>query len=508
MSDQGSQPSGPDLTKGVDATALVDGAMLLGHVGDDAVLLARQGDETFAIGAVCTHYSGPLADGLVVDDTVRCPLHHACFSLRTGEALRAPALDPVACWKVEHDGETIYVREKAARPAKSVLPAPPAIKSVVIVGAGGAGNAAAEMLRREGFGGAITMVSADNALPYDRPNLSKDFLAGNAPAEWIPLRSAEFYSKHDIGVRLNTRVEAVDTAARTLTLNGGEQIGYDALLLATGASPVQLDIPGADSAKLHYLRTLDDSRALIAAAEGAKSAVVIGASFIGLETAASLRERGLAVHVIGPQELPLERVLGAELGRMIKALHEAHGVVFHLGTTATALDDSGVTLKSGDHIAADLVVAGIGVRPDVEIAKTAGIEVDNGVLVDAYLQTNAPGVFAAGDIARWPDRHTGERIRVEHWVLAERQGQVAARNILGRAEPFDVVPFFWSQHYDIAVRYVGHAAGWDRIEIDGDPLRHDCAVSYFKDGRKVAVATVSRDRESLRAEVELEATTA
>jgi apoptosis-inducing factor 3 len=210
------------------------------------------------------------------------------------------------------------------------------------------------------------------------------------------------------------------------------------------------------------------------------------------------------VHVVGPQARPLDRVLGPELGDMIKAIHEEHGVVFHFNTSATAIDRDAVTLKSGERIAADLVVAGIGVRPETGLAEKAGLTVDNGVVVDAYLQTSAPSIFAAGDIARWPDPHTGKRIRVEHWVVAERQGQTAARNMLGLREPFDAVPFFWSQHYDLQTNYVGHAEGWERVEIAGKPADRNCAVAYFESGRKVAVATVARDLDSLRAEVELE----
>ena len=504
---EAAQPSGPDLRQGVAASLLTDGKMLLGHVGEDAVLLARRGDDVFAVGAVCTHYNGPLAEGLLVDDTVRCPLHHACFSLRTGTALRAPALNPVACWRVEQDGATIFVREKIKRSTPSTLSAGGSLpRTVVIVGGGAAGNAAAEMLRRDGFEGNITMLSADDALPYDRPNLSKDFLAGTAPEDWIPLRSAEFYEKKKIDVRLGARVASIDAPGRTLLLTDGGRFEFDALLLATGAHPVRLDIPGSDLPKLRYLRTLDDSRALIAKAKDAKCVAVIGASFIGLETAAALRERGLEVHVIGPQARPLERVLGPELGDMVKAIHEEHGVKFHFGTSAAFIDERGVTLKSGERIDADLVVAGIGVRPDVELAEQAGLTVDNGILVDAYLQTSAPGIFAAGDIARWPDPHTGASIRVEHWVVAERQGQTAARNILGRGESFEAVPFFWSQHYDVAIRYVDHAERWDRLQIDGDPRARDCEVSYFAGDRKLAVATVSRDLTNLRAEVKLERT--
>ncbi len=504
---EAAQPSGPDLTQGVAASLLTDGKMLLGHVDEDAVLLARRGDDVFAVGAICTHYNGPLAEGLLVDDTVRCPLHHACFSLRTGEALRAPALNPVACWRVEQDGGTIYVREKIKRATPVKLSARGSLpRTVVIIGGGAAGSAAAEMLRRDGFEGNITMLSADDALPYDRPNLSKDFLAGTAPEDWIPLRSADFYENKKIDVRLGARVASIDAPGRTLQLADGGRFAFDALLLATGAHPVRLDIPGSGLPKVHYLRTLDDSQAIIAKAKHTKCVAVIGASFIGLETAAALRERGLDVRVIGPQARPLERVLGPELGDMIKAIHEEHGVKFHFGTSASSIDERGVTLKNGERIDADLVVAGIGVRPDVELAGQTGIAVDNGILVDAYLQTSAPGIYAAGDIARWPDPHTGASIRVEHWVVAERQGQTAARNILGYGEAFDAVPFFWSQHYDVAIRYVGHAERWDRLQIDGDPWAHDCEVTYFAGDRKLAVATVSRDITNLRAEVELERT--
>ncbi len=478
--------------------------MLLGHVDGEAVLLARRGSALFAIGATCTHYSGPLAEGLMVDDTVRCPWHHACFSLRTGEALRAPALNPVACWRVEQREGRIFVREKQESVARGKGASTDGPHTVVIIGGGAAGNAAAEMLRREGFHGSIMMLSADDALPYDRPNLSKDFLSGTAPEDWIPLRSSDFYKEQQIEVRLGTRVVSIDTGGRTLQLSDGNILAFDALLLATGAHPVRLDTPGADLPHVHYLRTLDDSRSLFAKSRSATRVAVIGASFIGLETAAALRERGLEVHVIGPQARPLERVLGPELGDMIKAIHEEHGVTFHLGTSATAIERDAVVLKNGERLAADLVVAGIGVRPEVEIAAQAGLPVDNGVIVDAYLETNVPGIFAAGDIARWPDPHTGMQIRVEHWVVAERQGQTAARNILGQREPFDAVPFFWSQHYDLAVSYVGHAEHWDRIEIDGNFTERNCTVTYFCGGRKLAVATVSRDVESLRAERELE----
>lgn len=505
MADEQGEPRGPDLTRGIATAELGDGAMLLGHVGDEAVLLVRRGAELFAIGATCTHYNGPLAEGLLVDDTVRCPLHHACFSLRTGEALRAPALNPVPCWQMEQTGSEIFVHQKIDSPKFEKLVAPKIdIKSIVIIGGGAAGNAAAEMLRRQGFAGDLMMLSADDALPYDRPNLSKDYLAGTASEDWIPLRTPEFYAEQKIDVRLNASVQSIDTAGSAVVLADGKRLAFDKLLLATGADPVRLDVPGADLPKVYYLRSLDDSRAIIAKAKNAKKAVVIGASFIGLEAAAALRHRNIEVHVVGPQARPLERILGPELGDMVKAIHEDNGVVFHFGTSASAIEEGAVVLKNGERLAADLVVAGIGVKPNVSLAAGAGIAVDNGIIVDEYLQTNIPGIYAAGDIARWPDPHSGGAIRVEHWVVAERQGQTAALNMLGGRHRFDAVPFFWSQHYDVTVSYVGHAEKWDKLQIDGDPAKRDCKVTYLNSGKKLAVATVSRDLESLRAEVELE----
>jgi len=508
MSEEKSSLSGPDLAQGVPASSIADATMLLGHAHGEPVLVARRGGELFAIGAVCTHYGGPLEQGLLADDAVRCPWHHACFSLRTGEALRAPALNPVSCWRVERRDGKVYVREKteaSRQPATATARLP---QSVVIVGGGAAGNAAAEMLRRENYPGRVTMLSADAASPYDRPNLSKGYLAGTAPEEWIPLRPAEFYKEHDIDLRLSSRAAALDTARRQVQLSDGGRIAYDTLLLATGAEPVRLPVPGADLPHVHYLRTLADGRALAARAAASKRAVVIGASFIGLEVTAALRARNVEVHVVGRETRPMEPVLGPQVGDFIRKLHEAHGVRFHFGTTAARIDERGVALANGETVAADLVVIGIGVRPATSLAEQAGLAMDRGVAVDEYLETSVPGVFAAGDIARWPDRLTGERIRVEHWVVAERQGQTAARNMLGRRERFDAVPFFWTEQYDFVLNYVGHAERWDQVEIDGQLDARNCAITYRRAGRKLAIAAIGRDLEALRAEVELERTIA
>jgi NADPH-dependent 2,4-dienoyl-CoA reductase/sulfur reductase-like enzyme/nitrite reductase/ring-hydroxylating ferredoxin subunit len=499
---------GPDLTQGISIDDLPDGHMLLGHVDQDPVLLARRGDAFFAIAATCSHYGGPLAEGLMVEDTVRCPWHHACFSLRSGEALRPPALSPLACWTVERRGAKVFVgaRKEAPRPdsragAASGAGAP---ERIVIVGGGAAGFAAAETLRRAQWQGSIVLLSHDDAPPVDRPNLSKDYLAGNAPEDWIPLRPDGFYADNAIDLKLNANVTAIDVRARAVALADGGRVPYDRLLLAPGAEPVRLTIPGADLPHVRVLRTLADSRAIIALAATARQAVVLGASFIGLEAAAALRARKLEVHVVAPDKRPMERVLGPQLGDFVRALHEEHGVVFHLEEVPAAIDARKVTLGSGKTLAADLVVAGIGVRPRTALAETAGIALDRGVLVDATLATNVPGIFAAGDIARWPDPHSGGNIRVEHWVVAERQGQAAALAMLGQRTPFTAVPFFWSQHYDVPINYVGHAETWDELLVDGDIAAKDCLIRYKRNGRLLAVASIYRDLDSLRAELAME----
>lgn len=522
MSEEKAKLNGPDLTQGVELSTIPDGTMLLGHAQGEPVLLARRGNEVFAIGAICTHYGAPLETGLLVDDTVRCPWHHACFSLRTGEALRAPALNPVSRWRVEEVRDlarqftpverqigAVYVREKLESAGPHLhTPTAGTPESVVIIGGGAAGNAAAETLRREGYAGHITMLSADGALPCDRPNLSKGFLAGAASDESNLLRPAKFYRDHDIDLLLGARVATIDIRNGRLELADGSRHAYGALLLATGADPVRLDVPGSGLPHVHYLRTLADSRALVAKALTSRRAVVIGASFIGLEVAASLRARDVDVHVVGLEKIPMEKILGPEAGDFIRSVHEDHGVTFHLGTTAVSIDERSVTLKNGETLQADLVVVGIGVRPAISLAERAGLAIDRGVTVDEYLETSAPRIFAAGDIARWPDRLTGEPIRVEHFVVAERQGQTAARNILGRRERFDAVPFFWTEQYDLGIAYVGHAERWDEAEIDGRLAARDCTITYRRAGKKLAVAVIHRDLEGLRAEVDFERTIA
>ena len=500
-------PSGPDLTAGVASDLIEEGGVLAGRVGDEGVLLARVQGRCYAIGSKCPHYGGPLAEGLLVGESIRCPWHHTAFDVRTAELERPPALDDLPCWDVEEREGQVRVTGRAA-PRKSESTARASdLESVVIIGVGASGVVAADTLRREGYQGRITMVDGDRDAPVDRPNLSKDYLAGSAPEEWVFLRPPDFFRERDIDVRLGRRASALDIRNRRVRLDDGSELAFGALVLATGASPVQLPIPASDQLPLRTLRSLADSRAIIADAERAGPggrAVVIGASFIGLEVAASLRARNLEVHVVAPEERPLERILGTELSKLVQRTHEDHGVVFHLGRKPASIDADQVILDTGERLSARVAVAGVGVRPNVELAQGAGLAVDRGVLVNEYLETEAGGVFAAGDVARWPDVRSGTPLRIEHWVVAERQGQTAARNILGAREAFTAVPFFWSAHYDLIINYAGHAESWDAIDIDGDLAARDAMVTFRAQGRTLAVVTIGRDRALLEAEAAME----
>jgi apoptosis-inducing factor 3 len=498
----------PNLVEGIALARIPDGGMVSGKVGDEDVLLARCGDDVFAVGAKCSHYGANLAKGLLVDDQIRCPWHHACFSLRTGKVLRRPALEPLVCWEVERRDDNVFVRQKQPLPRQNNVRSKQASDQtpgmVVIVGGGAAGLSAADTLRREGYDGALTMISADVSPPYDRPNLSKDYLAGDASDDWIALRPESYYREHRIELLLDTRVTAIDVAQCSLQLDDGAAKKYDRLLIATGAEPIQLAIPGAHSSQVHYLRTYADSRALIQKAAAARNVLVLGSSFIGLEVAAALRARGLTVDVVAQERQPLAKLFGPEVSTLVQNLHESKGVTFHLDDTIAHVEERTVTLKSGIRLEADLIVLGVGVRPDTRLAEQAGLTVDDGVVVDEYLETSQQGVFAAGDIARWPDAHSGERIRVEHWVVAGRQGQTAARNMMGARERFDAIPFFWTHQFDLTLDYIGHADKWDRLHIEGSLDAKDCTLSYYQGDRVAAVLTIGRDLQSLRSEAALE----
>jgi NADPH-dependent 2,4-dienoyl-CoA reductase/sulfur reductase-like enzyme len=376
--------------------------------------------------------------------------------------------------------------------------------SVVIVGAGASGAACADMLRTKGYAGPITLAGAEEPGPVDRPNLSKDFLAGTAAEDWIPLRTREHYDSINVELVTGDPAIAVSPANHQVSLRSGRTLHYGALLLATGAEPRSLSMEGADLPHVFKLRTLGDSKAIIAQAGRARTCAVIGAGFIGLEVAASLRHRGLQVSVIAPEPVPLGKILGEEVGRFIQTLHEEHGVRFVLNAKTRAIRAEGVELADGSFVEAELVILGVGVSPRTSLAEGAGIQVNDGIVVNEALRTSAAGIYGAGDVARYPEPVSGTDARIEHWVVAERQGQAVARLMLGIGGPFREAPFFWSQHYDVTISYVGHAPSWDRCEIRGNLEKRDACAIYRRNGSAIAVATIGRDRLSLSIESALE----
>ncbi len=490
---------GPDLTEeGISVDQVGGDVPSVGHVDGRPVVVVRTPAGLHAVGGKCTHYGGPLSKGICVDGEVRCPWHHARFDLATGEAVGAPALDPIPVYDIDVRDGMVYVTGKREEGRPHAAP-PTSPESVVIVGSGAAGAAAAETLRRHGYEGPISMVGSEK--PVDRPNLSKDYLAGTAQEDWIPLRSDDYYAQAGIDL-MQEHVASIDREARTVHFESGGSLAYDCLLLATGAEPRQLPIPGADLPHVHYLRTLADSKAIISALDGAHRAVIVGAGFIGLEVAASLRRREIETTVVAPEEIPLAALVGEDLGSFVQSIHEEHGVEFRLGRGVERIGADTVTLDDGSSISAELVVVGIGVVPRIGLAEDAGLETDDGVIVDDHMQTSDPHIWAAGDIARYPGPG-GDPVRIEHWVLAERQGQAAARNMLGHDVAFSDPPFFWSQHYDIPINVTGQLGGWDDAVVSGDPAEHDVMVGYRKAGTIRAVASIYRDRDNLRAEAAL-----
>jgi NADPH-dependent 2,4-dienoyl-CoA reductase/sulfur reductase-like enzyme/nitrite reductase/ring-hydroxylating ferredoxin subunit len=506
MSKDGAPPSGPDLREGIPLSKLTDGEPVFGHVGDTPVFIIRQGDGISAFDAVCTHYGAALADGIVHEGTLRCPWHHACFSLEDGDVLGGPALDPLSrrsvSLKENEDRVTVgdILKEDPLQRVGTPTREP---DTVIIVGAGAAGTSAAETLRREGYKRSIILIDSDPDAPYDRPNLSKDYLAGEAPEDWILLRPESFFSDRGIQ-RIQGLVSEVDPTNHQVLLDGGRRLPFGALILAPGSRPRTLPVPGSDLEHVHTLRSLADCRAIIESANSADSVAVIGASFIGMEVAASLKARGLPVTVIAPEKIPFQSVLGEELGTFIKGLHEEKGVSFRLESTVTEIRSDSVLLEDGSEVEADLVVVGIGVDPDLGLARKAGLKTEDGIVVDEFLRTSHIDVYAVGDVARYPEPRLGRSVRIEHWAVAQRQGRTAARNILGKEEPFTDVPFFWTKHFGTPVAYVGHGEGWDEVSRTGDCGGDGCSTLFQKNGKRLALATVFQDKLSLRTEAEME----
>jgi 3-phenylpropionate/trans-cinnamate dioxygenase ferredoxin reductase subunit len=368
-------------------------------------------------------------------------------------------------------------------------------ETFVIVGASLTGAKAAETLRSEGFDGRLVLIGTEHERPYERPPLSKDYLRGESGRDQVYVHEEGFYAEHDIELRLGVTVTSLDASSRQVRLDDGDPLRYDRLLLSTGAEPRRLPIPGGELDGVHYLRSVGDSDALRERLDRGGSVVVVGAGWIGSEVAASARQRGLDVTIVEPQSVPLERALGAELGAVYRDIHADHGVRLLLGTGVEAFEGGAaverVRTSDGQELACDFVVVGVGAQPRTRLAEGAGLAVDNGILVDEHLQTSVPGVFAAGDVANAQHPFYGQRIRVEHWANALNQGPAAARNMLDRREPYDTIPYFYSDQYDVGMEYAGHASTWDRIVFRGDPASREFIAFWLVADRVVAGMNVN-----------------
>ena len=494
---------------------LNDGEMRQVAVGETEILLTRLDGKFHAVGAHCSHYKAPLAEGVLSGHHVVCPWHNAYFDVTSGDQLEPPGLDSLACYQVRIEGENVIVSVPEETtglrsPAMAQFNPDADKRTFVILGAGAAGVHAAETLRVAGYQGRIVMITQDDRLPYDRTKLSKDYFIGKTSSEEMPLRSPDFYKEHAIEVLLNKRVEQVQTTAKAITFSdstsgsdagaSGDSLNYDALLVATGGKPLQLDIPGADLQNILTLRSFDDTDRILTLSKQKGQAVVIGSSFIGMETAAGLSQHGLQVTVVSPDSVPFKKILGEEIGKIFQQVHQENGVSFKLGRKAVQFEGSdkveAVILDNGDRLKADIVIVGIGVEPATDFLE--GIDLypkDGSVVVDEYLRA-ADGIYAAGDIARYPDWRTSESLRVEHWRVAAQQGRIAAHNMAGKAVKFRGLPLFWTMQFKFPLRYIGHAQSWDEIIVDGDLQKQEFIAFYVKNNQVLAVATSHKDTET------------
>ncbi|MEH2085015.1 MAG: FAD-dependent oxidoreductase [Nostoc sp.] len=490
---------------------LNDGEMRQVSVGETEILLSRIDGKYYAVGAHCTHYKAPLAEGVLSGHHVVCPWHNAYYDVTTGDQQEPPGLDALACYKVRIEGENVIVslpEETNGLRSPAMAQFDPNVdgRTFVILGAGAAGVHAAETLRIAGYQGRIVMITQDSRLPYDRTKLTKDYFIGKTSAEEMPLRSPDFFKEHAIEVLLNKRVEQVQTTNKTIAFTdsdtgaSSDSLTYDALLVATGGKPRQLDIPGADLQNILTLRSFNDTDHILTISKQKGQAVVIGSSFIGMETAAGLKQHGLEVTVVSPDSVPFKKILGEEIGKLFQQVHEEKGVSFKFGRKAVQFEGSdkveAVILDNGDRLKADIVIVGVGVQPATDFLQ--GIDLhpkDNSVVVDEYLRA-ADSIYAAGDIAHYPDWRTNESIRIEHWRVAAQQGRIAAQNMTGKAVKFRGLPLFWTMQFDFPLRYIGHAESWDEIIVDGDLQKQEFIAFYLKNNQVLAVATSHQDTET------------
>jgi NADPH-dependent 2,4-dienoyl-CoA reductase/sulfur reductase-like enzyme/nitrite reductase/ring-hydroxylating ferredoxin subunit len=452
------------------------------------ILLVRRGDTVTVIDGTCPHAGAPLAEGVLDGDRVICPWHKAAFSVIDGACLEPPAVDDLARVPVEiRDGEIVMLSGEAEADPRLFA----------IIGGGAAGTEAATMLRREGFAGRILLVDREGVLPYDRTILSKFVLSGEEAGEKSPLQDAQFFRRNRIE-RVGGVVTRLDPAARRITLGDGTELDYDAALLATGGAPRPAPFPGGDLGNVFVLRSQADADRIVLAARDARHVVVVGAGFIGMEAAGSLRERGLAVTVVAGEACPFAKPLGRAIGTALQRLHESKGVRFRLGSKVARLDGAGavarVMLEDGSELDADLVLIGLGIEPALGFLSGVARREDGGLDVEPTLRV-ADGLYAAGDIAAFPLGGDGRRIRVEHWRVAQQQGRLAARNMIGAAQPCDAIPYFWTTHYMQRLDYLGHGSGEDEIAVRGDLEALDFIAYYSRDGRVTAAAGMGRDRD-------------
>lgn len=483
---------------------LQNGEMRQVSVGDLDLLLIRKDETYFATGAYCTHYQAPLEKGVLSGDRVVCPWHNACFNITTGAQVEPPGLDSLPHYAVRIEGDNVIVHIPDAASSKTPVMAKhdsgTDSRTFVVLGAGAAGAHAVETLRTAGFQGRLILATQEDCIPYDRTWLSKDYFTGKKDKSQVPLRSPQFYRDRDIELYLNKTAVEVNAAAKTVQFQDGETLDYDALLLATGGKPQQLRVPGAEIANVFTFRSLGDCERLLAAAKKASQAVVVGSSFIGMEAAAGLTQHGVKVTVVSPDAVPFQKTLGTKIGSLFQQVHEENGVSFQLDRKVIEIKGNeqveAVILDDGQQIPADLVVVGIGVQPATDFVK--GIDLhspDKSVQVDSHLCA-ADGLYAAGDIARYRDRHTDEWMRVEHWRVAAQQGRIAALNMAGQPMEFAAIPVFWTMQFKFPLRYVGHADDWDEIIVDGSLQERKFIALYVKNDRVVAAATSQRDTET------------
>jgi NADPH-dependent 2,4-dienoyl-CoA reductase/sulfur reductase-like enzyme/nitrite reductase/ring-hydroxylating ferredoxin subunit len=479
---------------------LKDGQMKQVEVEGRQILLVRLDGQFHAYGATCPHQGAPLAEGVLHEGHIRCPWHQSIFSALTGEMVAPPTLDSLPRFEVRVDGDQVRAllpeTIPAGRTPTMAEPAEGEERTFIILGAGAAGVVAAQTLRQVGFGGRIVMVTREDTRTYDRTELSKGYLA-KADAKYPALRGDDFFSTHGIELLKGREVTEVDVRSRTISCSDHTWMQYDKLLLASGSVPRRLDVAGDTLGNVFLLRSMQDAQAVRAAvAAGARRAVVVGASFIAMEVGASLASRGIQVTVVAPDTTPFKSILGERIGRMLQQLHESKGTVFMLGARVDHFEGDGtvreVVLVGGQRLTADLVVAGVGVRPATEFLRDLETNTDGSVTVDEHLRA-VGNVFAAGDIARFPDWRTGEPTRIEHWRCAQEHGRVAAMNMAGWDAPYRGVPFFWTNQFKLSLGYVGYARTWDEIVYDGDVEGRNFIAYYLSDARVLAAAGCDQD---------------